>query len=399
MTVGLGDRLEQTPSPTCYLFEGPAFMATKDLSADLLKTPISLLGIPGQITPGTWGSQSTDDVSSYGERLEDIGCDEETIAQINSAAAALLDFRDLVAPDGVSFDDSALLRFGTDKNGGLTTVSGPVVKAKENEVVLVMGNTALTITEDGGEYKLGSLVGSLQVTEGKGYTNFRIQFQDPESGDRFRVKAYVREGVTEDDILDGIAEGKSLAEFLAEAGSGKGMSANMADLEIGDYRVLGTTRRAGKDGKPDWYTIKLEGYDQEVKSRSATDVALKAGFDVDKAHEKGKVCILSITSKTPFGDKGYFQIGCSLVALDPDKAEARLKATTDRLKLEKAVEATSAKRPAPEPVKASAAAAAPAAAESKGAELAAKAAAARKKPAAAAVGADEGAQAEVSIDF
>lgn len=369
-------------------------MATKDLSADLLKTPLSLLGIAGDIPPGSWGSQSTDDVSSYGERLEDIGCDEETIDKINASAAALLDFRDLIAPDGVAFDDKALLRFGTDKNGGLTTVSGPVVKAKDGKAVLVVGNTTLPITEDGGEYKVGTLTGSLQVTEGRGYTNFRIQFQDPESGDRYRVKAYAREGVTEDDVLDGISEGRSLAEFLRETGSGAGVSMNMADLAIGDYRVLGVTRRAGKDGKPDWFTLKLEGFDQEVKSRTSTDVALKAGFNVDAAHAKGKVCVLSVTSKTPFGDKGYFQIGCSLAALDPEKAEPRLKTTADKLALEKAVEAPSAEKPAKAPAKAKA----EAAPEDDGADLAAKAAAARKKRAPVAE-AEETEMAEVSLEF
>jgi hypothetical protein len=375
-------------------------MATRDLTADVLKTPLSLLGVAGDIPPGSWGSQSTDAVAGYGERLEDIGCDQDTIDQINQGAAALLDFRDAAAPDGVQFDDKALLRFGTDKNGGLTSVAAPVVKAKEGEVVLVLGNTALPVGEADGVYTVGKLTGALKTIEVKGYTQFRIQFQDSDSGDRYRVKAYTREGVTEDDVLDGIAEGKSLSEFLVEAGGnggGGGMSMNMDQLPIGDFRVLGTTRRTGKDGKPDWFTIKVEGYDQEVKSRSATDLALKAGFNAEAAHAKGKVCVLSITSKTPFGEGGKVQIGCSLSALPPEKAEPRLKATAERT-LEKAVSAPAAERPAPKA--APAPAAAPAAAPSNGANLAAKAAAARKKQAAvAAVEADEDSDDDVSVEF
>lgn len=348
-------------------------MATKDLSAEALKTPLSLLGIAGDIKPGSWGSQSTEDVGNYGEKMDDLGFEQEAIDKINAASVALLDFRDLAAPDGVTFDDSSLLRFGTDANGGLSVVSGPVVKAKDGNPVLIMGNNTLPIEEVDGEFKVGELTGSLSVQEGKSYTNFRIQFQDPKTGDRYRVKCYVKEGVTEDDLLDGIAAGTSLGEFLKGAGDGKGMSMNMAELELGDYRVLGVTRRSGKDGKPDWFTLKLEGYDQEVKSRAAIDALLTNGFKVEPVLAKGKVCVLSVTSKTSFGDKGYFQIGCSLQALEPGKAEPRLKETADKLKLEKAHDAPSAKKPASAEVQATSG--------STGPSRAAKAAAARKQSA------------------
>jgi len=322
-------------------------MARKDLSGDALKTPLTVLGRAGDITPGTWADESTEMVGSYGARMEELGCDPETIEAINASAASLLEFRDLVAPDGTAFDDKSLIRFGTDKNGGLAGVSGPTIRSREGKPVLVLGNNTLPIEEPGdGALVIGTLKGKVEVVPGKGYTSYRVAFSDPDSGDRYLVKAISTEGVTEDDVLDGLADGTSLGAFLKPVGQGSS-SVNMKELPLGDYEVLRVNRRKGAEGRPDWFTLNLKDPAIEVKSRDNIDAVLRTGFPVDTIRSKGNYVVLSITSKEPFGDNKV-RVGCGIQALPPEKAEPRLEASA-RERVKSVVDGPASARPSAAP--------------------------------------------------
>ena len=366
-------------------------MASFNLTSGKLVEPaLVTLDIPGDHAPGGWYSEGCDAVGEYGARLADLGCDEATVAAINAGSDALLSFRDLAAPDGVEFDDSSLLRFGVDANGGLAGVSMPLIKAdSDGALVCCIGDNVLSVQENESEFTLGQLAGRLETEAQKEYTAFRIRFSSKATGDRYLVKVFVRDGVGEDEVLDAVEAGQSIAPLLKVVGQG-GVATNMADLPLGTYDVVGVKTMKGAEGRPDWYILKLAG-GLEVKSRSKTDATLRTGLNVDFIRSKGNFVLLQVTGKSPYGENRV-QVDCGLTVAEPERAKAKLAATA-AANAESAAAAPAAKRPATPAPKAAPAAAPVEASENP----AAKAAAARKSKAAVAVAA--AGDNEVNLDF
>jgi len=372
--------------------EKETLLATINLtSGKALEPALTTLDVPGDKEKG-WYSQSEDDLGNYGARMSDLGCDEATVSNLNAGVDGLLGFIDDASASADEFKRDSVLRYGVDENGGLAGIGMPLVKADaEGNLVCAIGDNVLPMSQDAeGTFTLGSLSGPLQPESGANYTSYRLRLSSKGSGDRYLVKVNVKDGVEEDEILDLIEAGESIAPLLKVVGQ-TGSAINMADLDIGNYDVIGVKEMKGAEGRPPWYILQLAD-GREVKSRSKTDTQLRNGLDVEMIRSKGNHLLLSITGRRPFG-QDKVQVDCGLLIVPPDRAAKKLAATTAALD-EAAIAA-----PAAKPAATKAAPAEPAEKESPApkSNRAAKAAASRKAKATAV--AEPEVDSTVSLEF
>ncbi len=363
-------------------------MATLNLSTGkALEPAFTTLDVPGDKDAG-WYSIGATELGGFSAQMQDLGCDDATITALNSGVDGILNFVDEASSGPGEFDDSSVLRYGVDDNGGLAGIGMPVIKATaDGDLVCAIGDNTVSVSQsEDGQFSLGSLTGRLETEAGDKYTLYRLRLSSKGSGDRYLVKVQVREGVEEDDILDAVEAGDSIAAHLKVAGT-DGRAQNMDALELGCYEVVGVKELKGAEGRPNWYILQLGG-GIEVKSRTKTDVQLRSGLNVEYIRGKGNHVLLQITGKRPYGENKV-QVDCGLLVVTPERAASKLAATA-AANLEAAVAAPAAKRATP-------AKAAPVAASAAD-NPAAKAASARKKKAAAVAVAEEP-DSDVSLEF
>ena len=364
-------------------------MATLNLTTGkALEPAFTTLDVPGDKDKG-WYSISSKELGNFGAQMSDLGCDDATVTALNAGVDGVLGFVDDASEGSADFNDSGILRYGVDENGGLAGIGMPMIKAAaEGTLVCCIGDNNVPVGQsEDGQFTLGGLAGRLETEAGDKYTAFRLRLSSKSSGDRYLVKVQVREGVEEDAILDAVEAGQSIADHLKVVGQ-SGEAQNMAALELGCYDVTGVKELKGAEGRPSWFILQLAG-GIDVKSRTKTDTQLRSGLNVDLVRSRGNHVLLQITGKRPFGENKV-QVDCGLLVVPPDRAEKKLAATA-AANAEAAMAAPAAKPAAP-----AKAAAAPAAAE---ANPAAKAAAARKSKAAAVAVAEAPDESDVSLDF
>lgn len=367
-----------------------------------IEPALTTLDVAGD-NPKGWYALSSKELGNFGAQMADLGCDEATVSALNAGVDGLLGFVDEVADSLEGFDHDSILRYGVDENGGLAGISMPLIKATaDGDLVCCIGDNDVPVQQNPeGQFAIGQISGRLETEAANTYTTYRLRLSSKATGDRYQVKVAVRDGVVEDDILDAVEAGTSIAEHLKVVGQG-GAAKNMADLELGAYDVVGVKEMKGAEGRPSWFILQLAG-GLEVKSRSKTDAVLRTGLNVDFVRSRGNHVLLQITGKRPYGDN--IQVDCGLSVVPADRAAKKLAATA-AANAEAALAAAPAKRPAPapkpaptpEPVAAEAKPEpAPVAAAAKAENPAAKAAAARRSKVAAAAASEDSSAVDVNF--
>jgi hypothetical protein len=231
---------------------------------------------------------------------------EEELNAFAAVANNLIDFSQLALP-GLNVDDLEKVLSVKVEEGVAKAYAPCLMKDKEGNLILQVGNNRGEVTQKGKKLLIGSLEGSVQTSTvdaegGKKWVKIAISFEDKD-GNTYTVNGVNAPDITptEEEVQTAIFSG-GLALYLREIGTG-GSFAKLKDLPIGAYAIAGA--KPGKYG-PELILQDGRSVTPNKYLSGQMDVFLKAfKGDYDRLSKLYWGQDLVIISKKEQGDKTF----------------------------------------------------------------------------------------------